>query len=180
MPPIPILYCEGNVDGTVGGSYYSLLYLVKGLDRTRYRPTVVFYSEHGLLSAFQDAGAETLVWRRARQFTFGSRARGALAVVRPVLLLAQKAMNVVGELVWPAIVRFAFLKRRGVRLVHLNNTILHGHDWVYSSEVLKVFGNPADGDVISLKDGRDTLLDWTGSWNETRDFVDHVLHGTAK
>jgi 23S rRNA (cytosine1962-C5)-methyltransferase len=36
--------------------------------------------------------------------------------------------------------------------------ILHGHDWVFSSEVLKVFGHPADGDVISLKDGRDRLI----------------------
>jgi 23S rRNA (cytosine1962-C5)-methyltransferase len=36
--------------------------------------------------------------------------------------------------------------------------ILHGHDWVFSSEVLKVFGKPADGDVISLKDGRDKLI----------------------
>jgi 23S rRNA (cytosine1962-C5)-methyltransferase len=36
--------------------------------------------------------------------------------------------------------------------------ILHGHDWVFSSEVLKVFGNPADGDVISLKDGNDRLI----------------------
>ncbi len=36
--------------------------------------------------------------------------------------------------------------------------ILHGHDWVFSSEVLKVFGAPADGDVISLKDGRDHLI----------------------
>jgi 23S rRNA (cytosine1962-C5)-methyltransferase len=36
--------------------------------------------------------------------------------------------------------------------------ILHGHDWVYASEVLKVFGEPADGDVISIKDGRDRLL----------------------
>ena len=36
--------------------------------------------------------------------------------------------------------------------------ILHGHDWVFSSEVLKVFGNPMDGDVISLKDGRDHLI----------------------
>src|SRR6266567_177103 len=36
--------------------------------------------------------------------------------------------------------------------------ILHGHDWVFSSEVLKVFGDPADGDVISLKDGRDRLI----------------------
>jgi 23S rRNA (cytosine1962-C5)-methyltransferase len=36
--------------------------------------------------------------------------------------------------------------------------ILHGHDWVFSSEVLKVFGDPADGDVISLKDGKDRLI----------------------
>src|SRR5712691_11532266 len=36
--------------------------------------------------------------------------------------------------------------------------ILHGHDWVFSSEVLKVFGNPGDGDVISLKDGKDHLI----------------------
>src|SRR6266513_2437959 len=36
--------------------------------------------------------------------------------------------------------------------------IFHGHDWVFSGEVLKVFGNPADGDVISLKDGRDRLI----------------------
>jgi 23S rRNA (cytosine1962-C5)-methyltransferase len=36
--------------------------------------------------------------------------------------------------------------------------ILHGHDWVFSNEVLKVFGKPADGDVISLKDGKDRLI----------------------
>jgi 23S rRNA (cytosine1962-C5)-methyltransferase len=36
--------------------------------------------------------------------------------------------------------------------------ILHGHDWVFASEVLKVFGKPADGDVISLKDGKDRLI----------------------
>jgi 23S rRNA (cytosine1962-C5)-methyltransferase len=36
--------------------------------------------------------------------------------------------------------------------------ILHGHDWVFASEVLKVFGKPADGDIISLKDGRDHLI----------------------
>lgn len=36
--------------------------------------------------------------------------------------------------------------------------IFHGHDWVFSGEVLKVFGNPEDGDVISLKDGKDHLI----------------------
>ncbi len=36
--------------------------------------------------------------------------------------------------------------------------ILHGHDWVYGTEVLKTFGNPEDGAVISIKDGRDHML----------------------
>ena len=36
--------------------------------------------------------------------------------------------------------------------------IFHGHDWVYGSEILKTFGNPAPGDVVSLKDGKDRLL----------------------
>jgi 23S rRNA (cytosine1962-C5)-methyltransferase len=36
--------------------------------------------------------------------------------------------------------------------------VLHGHDWVFSSEVLKIFGSPVDGDVISLRDGKDHLI----------------------
>jgi 23S rRNA (cytosine1962-C5)-methyltransferase len=48
--------------------------------------------------------------------------------------------------------------------------ILHGHDWVFSSEVLKVFGQPADGDVISIKDGRDRLLG-SAIWNSKSQIV---------
>jgi 23S rRNA (cytosine1962-C5)-methyltransferase len=36
--------------------------------------------------------------------------------------------------------------------------IFHGHDWVYGSEILKTFGNPQPGDVISLKDCQDRSL----------------------
>ena len=36
--------------------------------------------------------------------------------------------------------------------------IFHGHDWVYASEILKTFGDPQPGDVVSLKDGKDRLL----------------------
>jgi 23S rRNA (cytosine1962-C5)-methyltransferase len=48
--------------------------------------------------------------------------------------------------------------------------ILHGHDWVFSSEVLKVFGNPVDGDVISIKDGRDRMLG-SAIWNSKSQIV---------
>jgi 23S rRNA (cytosine1962-C5)-methyltransferase len=43
-------------------------------------------------------------------------------------------------------------------IVKPRSRILHGHDWVYSSEVLKVWGEPRDGDVIAVKDGKDRLL----------------------
>lgn len=36
--------------------------------------------------------------------------------------------------------------------------IFHGHDWVYASEIQKVFGKPKPGEVISLKDFRDRPL----------------------
>ncbi len=48
--------------------------------------------------------------------------------------------------------------------------ILHGHDWVFSSEVLKVFGEPTDGNVISIKDGRDRMLG-SAIWNSKSQIV---------
>lgn len=43
-------------------------------------------------------------------------------------------------------------------IIRPRSRILHGHDWVYATEVQKTFGHPQDGDVVSLKDGRDKLL----------------------
>jgi len=48
--------------------------------------------------------------------------------------------------------------------------ILHGHDWVFSSEVLKVFGEPPDGGVISIKDGKDRMLG-SAIWNSKSQIV---------
>lgn len=36
--------------------------------------------------------------------------------------------------------------------------LFHGHEWVYASEVLKAFGEPENGSVVTLKDGKDRLL----------------------
>ena len=47
--PRKVLYCESNVDGTIGGSHYCLLWLVENLDRSRFTPLVVFYQDHALV-----------------------------------------------------------------------------------------------------------------------------------
>lgn len=43
-------------------------------------------------------------------------------------------------------------------IIKPRSRILHGHDWVYSSEVMKVWGNPEPGSIIAVKDGKDRLL----------------------
>lgn len=43
-------------------------------------------------------------------------------------------------------------------VVRPRSRIFHGHDWVYQTEILKTFGDPQPGEVISIKDGRDRLL----------------------
>lgn len=43
-------------------------------------------------------------------------------------------------------------------VIRPRSRILHGHDWVYGSEILKAFGEPVDGEVVSLKDPKDKLL----------------------
>src|SRR4051812_33508231 len=43
-------------------------------------------------------------------------------------------------------------------IIKPRSRIYHGHDWVYSSEVLRAFGNPQDGEVVSLHSDRDQPL----------------------
>lgn len=133
--PIRVVYCEGNIDGTIGGSYYSLLYLVKGLDRRRYEPLVVFHAENGLLSRFHEAGIETVVWPRVVPVTFAARLSPAWRLIRGPLLIVQKAVNVLRGFVWQAVAEAIFLRRKGARMVHLNNSVLHNHDWMLAARL---------------------------------------------
>lgn len=139
--PVKVLYCENNVDGTVGGSYYSLLYLVKNVDRRRYHPIVIFYTEHTLLPAYREAGVETYVWEKAKTFTFGVADHGVwkwLGPFRPIALIFQKALNLLHEFVFPALARVWYLKWNGIQIVHLNNSVLYNHDWMFAARLAGV------------------------------------------
>ena len=133
--PIRVVYCEQNTDGTVGGSYYSLLYLVEGLNPTRYRPTVVFYTEHRLLSAFREAGIETLVWAKPLPFSFASSLPRWLRGVGAPLLVLQKGLNLFRTFLVPALVKARYLRAQRVALVHLNNSISRNHDWMLAARI---------------------------------------------
>jgi len=43
-------------------------------------------------------------------------------------------------------------------IIKPRSRIFHGHDWVYSSEIKKIFGDPKPGDIVTLKDFKDRPL----------------------
>jgi glycosyltransferase involved in cell wall biosynthesis len=133
--PQRIVYLEGNTDGTVGGSYFSLLFLVQGLDRRRYEPIVVFQREHTLWSRFEATAATRLVPKPA-SFAFATRLRkggwpGPLVLP---LAVVQSALNALLFLV--TAVRYSrVLRRERADLLHLNNSITRTHDWMLAARL---------------------------------------------
>ncbi len=112
-----ILFVEGNTDGTVGGSYYCLLDLIRRLDRGKFTPTVVFYRDHQLLPQFK-AIAETVVLPSTRGFLFAEKAPKAL---RPLVRPFQRMLNLLFVRI-PSYFAFRrFAQDRQIALIHLNN-----------------------------------------------------------
>src|SRR5688572_13899599 len=138
--PARILYVEQNIDGTVGGSYRSLLFLLRGLDRTSYTPIVAFYREHDLIGAFYEAGCETMLLAYPRTFDLRSplRARGIVgAVLMPFALLAQKLLN--GTMFGGLVLRnmYVMLMNR-IDILHLNNGVTVGSDLLIPAKLLGI------------------------------------------
>ncbi len=132
---VRVLYCEGNTDGTIGGSYFSLLYLVEGLKGTGYRPVVVFHRTHGLLQRFANSGADVLVLEkqpplrlRPVNSAFGRRHPILVAPIR----LVQRAVNFIRFL---SSVRenAALLRKLDVALLHLNNSVTRSPEWMLAA-----------------------------------------------
>ena len=174
MPePVNVLYCESNVDGTIGGSHYCLLYLVENLDRRAFTPIVRFYEDHALVPRFR-AAAETIVEPRKPPVSWGARSRGALGA--PVRL-ARRGVNAL-----KALSQFReqvrFLKERRIGIVHLNNSIVRHHDWKLASLVAGVpcvsheRGLPVYSGTSKRLGARMALLIAMSQW-----IADHMVKG---
>ena len=118
-----MLYVEGNLDGTIGGSYFSLLFLVAGLDRTRFEPIVVFATPNSLLPRFEAAGVRTLIVPPAEP---GKAFAGSVIA---------KALNFFRGFVLEPWRLARILKRERIDLVHLNNSIRRNHPWMLAARL---------------------------------------------
>jgi glycosyltransferase involved in cell wall biosynthesis len=132
---IKILYCENNTDGTLGGSYYSLYYLVTGLDRDRYEPVVMFYAENPLVDRLRDERIEVHIVEKPRAVVLG---RENTASPRRLLQPLQRVANLARLLLLPAIRNAFLLRRGGFGLVHLNNSIRFNNEWMLATRLARI------------------------------------------
>ena len=115
---IRIAYLEGNTDGTIGGSYYSMLYLVGSLDRSRIEPLVIFRNRNVLWSRFDQVAEVRVVPER-------TPVSGMPTVLR-------RGFNLAGFLLM-GIEQAMFLRRNRIQLLHLNNSVTKNHDWMLAA-----------------------------------------------
>lgn len=135
-----ILYVEGNVDGTVGGSYYVLYDLVINLDKTRYCPVVLFYFDNFVATMLREKGIETYILQRPEPFIFPLKnsknlmGKTLYQCFRPL----QRIINIAKRLLIPAIQLRRFLKTKKIDLVDLNNSVTRNHEWMLAAQLAGV------------------------------------------
>jgi glycosyltransferase involved in cell wall biosynthesis len=166
--PLKILYVEQNVDGTTGGSYRSLLFLLRGLDRSAFTPIVAFYREHELLGDYQKAGCRTmLLWYPKPVDMLGPLVRLGAAgrMLKPLGRVVQKAVNVgwvSGALFFRNLL---LLLRERVDVLHLNNGVTVGAEFLLAAKLLGL-------KVVIHQRGITPVPRWC-SWLARR--ADHVI-----
>lgn len=116
-----ILYIEANRDNTVGGSYYSLLYLVSNINKELYEPHVLFCQDNFLVPEFRNITPYVYI------NNYGPSASNPVEGISDALkwpyrlltkvLLKQSAVNKIIKEIKPD-------------LVHLNNGYAALHEWM--------------------------------------------------
>jgi len=137
-----ILYIEANVDGTIGGSYYSLLFLTQRLDKTKYSPIVAFYRKNELINQFKEAGCKIIILNPAKPINLVSQFAQPKKNARLLFLfhllrlpasIAQKTINYFSTFIFSAFKCWKILHKEKVDLVHFNNTLLRPQEWILAS-----------------------------------------------
>lgn len=122
-----ILYIEGNIDGTVGGSYFVLYDLASRLDRTKFEPIVGFHRDNYLVEQFRAAGIETVLF--PPNLPWVPRSRFLQIALAPI----KKVVNLYRHVIGPAIRYAKFLRENRIDLVNLNNSITRNHSWMLAA-----------------------------------------------
>lgn len=132
--PKKILFVDLNQDGTVGGSHFCLLNILKSLNRHFFEPSVVFYEKHKLYHEFNSECKNQFIINKFKGKSFYNPGN----FFKYFFLFLQKFYNflVVDILTLKSI--FFFIKNNRVHLIHLNNSACEGWQWLISAKLFRI------------------------------------------
>jgi glycosyltransferase involved in cell wall biosynthesis len=169
--PKRILYIEGNLDGTVGGSYYVLQDLVNALDKTRYEPVVGFHRDNFIVGQLRERGIETVVFPAYEPFAFRS------TLLNTVFAPFKKAWNYFSGLVLQARKHAKYLREAKIDLVNLNNSMLRNHAWMLAA---RMTGTPCMTHEMGINPTYDRVSRFFAKRLRKIVCVSHAIHNVMK
>lgn len=169
--PKRILYIEGNLDGTVGGSYYVLQDLVNALDRSRYEPVVGFHRDNFIVGQLRERGIEVVVFPAYQPFVF--RSKWMNTVFGPF----KKAWNYFAGLVLEARKHARYLREARIDLVNLNNSMLRNHAWMLAA---RMTGIPCITHEMGINKSYDSVSRFFAKRLRKIICVSHAIHTVMK
>jgi len=125
-----ILFVEQNQDGTIGGSYHSLYFLIGSVNRDKYELIVMFYDKHELYDIFKKK-CECHVYEKP----LGKPPKHQKGVLKPLFIIINRVKNFTTTSIIPFIKFCVFIHKEKIDLVHLNNTAHAGWEWLVASKI---------------------------------------------
>lgn len=138
-----VLYVESNVDGTIGGSYFSLYYLISTIDKSKFKPVVVFYRNNKMMEKFRRAGCKVILFSKGSTLQISKivdnriRNRVLRLFLKFPLRFIQVTYNVLVDAILPTFKCRKIIKSEKIDIVHLNNTFLRPQEWIFAALVTK-------------------------------------------
>jgi glycosyltransferase involved in cell wall biosynthesis len=122
-----IVYIESNRDGTIGGSYYCLLEIVKHVDRDKYNSLVIFHDKNILIPEFERYSKVIILKNKKKGLVlktdYPSLYQNAVKYpfVRPLLVIYQKMHNFIRYAVPYYFEILYIMIKNKIDIVHLND-----------------------------------------------------------
>ena len=124
-----ILFIESNRDNTVGGSYYSLLYLMQGLNKSKYELHIIFCQDNMLVPEFRKVTPYVYINNFGPSQSIPLKTPGDVIkwpyrVLDKLLLKQIKLKRIIDEI--------------KPDLVHLNNGYACMHEWMLACSLFGI------------------------------------------
>lgn len=133
-----ILFIEINTDGTIGGSHYCLLELVRDIDRKKYDPVVVFFEHNVLEAEFKKlCQVHVFEWNRLNLQQLLPKILRRIPPIYYLIISFQKIGNLCLHTTPDFIRNLIFLRKSNIDLVHINNAP-YLIDWLLACRLLGI------------------------------------------